>query len=134
MPETKKYCTPLPEEVIKISGVEITYGGEFDETLLEKCLDMLPDSELDEPKYEDGPGVPGWEDRSKDIELGITDESAPQAQCETTPKSIGCKVLGDQFIYAIQGLITDLESTKPPGYILAIGKLKGAIIKLQAGD
>jgi hypothetical protein len=68
--------------------------------------------------------------------MGLTDESAAETSniCETNPSSIGCKVLGEQFIYHIQSLIKDIEEAKPAGYILAIGKLKGAIIKLQAGD
>jgi hypothetical protein len=71
-----------------------------------------------------------------DAEEGTTDEAAGGVEsiCETNPSSIGCKVLGEQFIYHIQGLIKDIEEVKPAGYILAIGKLKGAIIKLQAGD
>ena len=128
MPETKKYCTPLhkeaivplpnPEEALSITG--------------------LPGLPNDGPEFEDGSEFPGWEDRSKysdgPDEEGFSGTDGPIETCETNPKSIGCKVLGDQFIYAIQGLITDLESTKPPGYILAVGKLKGAIIKLQDGN
>jgi hypothetical protein len=147
MPETKKYCTPLPEGLPGVPDPNDTTPSEIEsKDLLDNILkdDSVggPDEpeweylskDSDGPEFEDGPEVPGWEERSKDTEFGITDESTPQPTCEANPKSIGCKVLGDQFIYAIQGLIADLESIKPPGYVLAVGKLKGAIIKLQAGN
>ena len=97
MPETKKYCTTVPEKL---------------ETLPTGILDGLTDNE----------------------EEGFSGTDGPIETCEKDPKSIGCKVLGDQFIFTINGLVKDLEELKPPGYILAVGKLKGAIIKLQAGN
>ena len=153
MPETKKYCTPLPDGLLGVPDPNDTSPAEIEsKDLLDNVLEAVDSvvdlsegpttQDLDGPEFEDGPEVPGWEDRSKDdgVEMDklYPENCGPDSDhpdsCETNPKSIGCKVLGDQFIYAIQGLITDLESTKPPGYILAVGKLKGAIIKLQAGN
>ena len=151
MPETKKYCTPLPEGLPGVPDSNDTTPSEIEsKDLLDNILkdDSVggPDEpeweylskDSDGPEFEDGPEVPGWEDRSKysdgPDEEGFSGTDGPIETCEANPKSIGCKVLGDQFIYAIQGLIADLESIKPPGYVLAVGKLKGAIIKLQAGD
>lgn len=121
MPETKRYCTELPEEVVKIS--ETNHFAQ-----LGMCNE---DEEL---------GIEGSEESEDGIEQDYNEDEddIPTEEeletCEENSKSIGCKVLGNQFIFTLNGLIKDLEELKPPGYILAIGKLKGAIIKLQAGD
>lgn len=119
----KKYCTPVTEKLPPSEK-----SGDLLDNILESveiATDIVSDVEE----------IPGWKDRNSDPS-GVFNEldSNSEFGCESNPKSIGCKVLGDQFIFAINGLIKDLETTKPPGYILAVGKLKGAIIKLQAGD
>ena len=136
MAEPKKYCTtgtgkesiePIAKAVPKDDD-SFEGGAEFfpDEDIVDLPLDngdWIPEA------FEEGPPIIDGREETTD-ELSTKVESI----CETHPSSIGCKVLGEQFIYHIQGLIKDIEEVKPAGYILAISKLKGAIIKLQAGD
>jgi hypothetical protein len=129
--EPKKYCNPLDRTPNPVSKAVVESVRDLTKAEEEDILSTPMDDEDDGYSSED---IPGSE--LDDNEMGLTDELAAETSsiCETNPSSIGCKVLGEQFIYHIQSLIKDIEEVKPAGYILAVGKLKGAIIKLQAGD
>jgi hypothetical protein len=122
--ESKKYCNPLDRTPNPVSKAVVESVRDLTKAEEEDILSTPMDDE----------DIVDLSNDNGDLHPEAFGEAPPIIDCSTHPSSIGCKVLGEQFIYHIQSLIKDIEEAKPAGYTLTVGKLKGAIIKLQAGD